>query len=242
MTRSWFRAAKLCGADTKRIQNWPDRMSIEQVAMLLANGRAGEYRDELDAIRAAIAHGNLCAEGSIRDRDVWVLLQGAEMSERLCAGPCQIVDAAGVLAWLDSQGEWDNEHIRVWHRSQGSTAAPHQEAAISRVTGTKRETQASRIERLLSECERRAAECGATFDRERMPGTKADLLALLHSLDAEMRSMKTVDSLDRYLSATGCKWPLDASAKPSAWPLYARLFPEANIRAPGAVSAQRRKS
>lgn len=210
--------------------------------MLLANGRAGEYRDELDAIRAAIAHGNLCAEGSIRDRDVWVLLQGAEMSERLCAGPCQIVDAAGVLAWLDSQGEWDNEHIRVWHRSQGSTAAPHQEAAISRVTGTKRETQASRIERLLSECERRAAECGATFDRERMPGTKADLLALLHSLDAEMRSMKTVDSLDRYLSATGCKWPLDASAKPSAWPLYARLFPEANIRAPGAVSAQRRKS
>lgn len=102
----------------------------------------------------------------------------------------------------------------------------------------KRETQAGRIALCVSECERRAAELGETFDRARMPGTKAEFLDLLHALDAELWSIKTVGSLDRYLN--GYQW--EGGRQPSAAPLYARLFPEARIRVPGAVSQQRGKS
>lgn len=109
-------------------------------------------------------------------------------------------------------------------------------------TKPKRETQADRIERCVSDCEQSAAELDLPFDRARMPGTKAEFLDLLHALDAELRSIKTVDSLDRYLTLNGCKWPLDASAQPSALQLYARLFPKAHIRTPGAASPQRRKA
>lgn len=116
------------------------------------------------------------------------------------------------------------------------------EAHQGKAAKPKRETQADRIARCVSECERRAAAHGEPFDRERMPGTKAEFLDLLHALDAGLRSIKTVDSLDRYLSKTGCKWPFEASAQPNAAPLYARLFPEARIRTPGAVSPQRRKA
>lgn len=115
-------------------------------------------------------------------------------------------------------------------------------AAVSAPAKPKRETQADRIRQCVSECEQRAAKHGESFDCERMPGTKAEFLDLLHALDADLRSIKTVDSLDRYLSKAGCKWPLDASAQPSAAPLYARLFPEASIRTPRAVSPQRRKA
>lgn len=106
----------------------------------------------------------------------------------------------------------------------------------------KRETQADRVARCLADCEGRAAEAGEPFDRKCMPGTKAEFLDLLHALDAEFWSIKSVESLDRYLSATGCKWPLNASTRPSAAPLYVRLFPKAHIRTPGAVSTQRRKA
>jgi len=102
----------------------------------------------------------------------------------------------------------------------------------------KRETQADRIALYVSECERRAAELGETFDRARMPGTKADFLDLLHALDAGLRTIKSVGSLDRYLN--GYQW--EGGRQPSAAPLYARLFPEARIRVPGAVSQQRGKS
>ncbi|MGQ5488292.1 hypothetical protein ACUH78_05535 [Thauera sp. ZXT1-4] len=102
----------------------------------------------------------------------------------------------------------------------------------------KRETQAGRIALYVSECERRAAELGETFDRARMPGTKADFLDLLHALDAGLRTIKSVGSLDRYLN--GYQW--EGGRQPSAAPLYARLFPEARIRVPGAVSQQRGKS
>lgn len=96
----------------------------------------------------------------------------------------------------------------------------------------KLETQADRIEIWVGECERRAAAIGEAFDRARMPGTKADFLNLLHALDAELRTINSVSSLDRYLG--GYKWV--GGRQPSAAPLYARLFPDASIRLPGAVS------
>lgn len=128
-------------------------------------------------------------------------------------------------------------------RSHG-TAAPTEAATLRSSAPAKpeRETQADRIRKVLTDCESRAAAANLAFERERMPGQKADFLELLHALDSEMRSIKKIDSLDRYLKDADCKWPLDASAQPSAAPLYARLFPEAHIRAPGVVSPQRRKA
>lgn len=137
--------------------------------------------------------------------------------------------------FLAAQGIAPSEHIAAWIR-------PLEKAEEAAPAKRKRETQTDRVARCLTDCEDRAAAHSEPFDRERMPGTKAEFLDLLHALDAELRSIKTVDSLDRYLSKTGCKWPLDASAQPSAAPLYARLFPEARIRKPGAVSPQRRKA
>lgn len=152
--------------------------------------------------------------------------------------------------WNDDSWSFDASSARINpHESTVSSVnldawlslnASHQDDA-ARAQPT-RETQADRIKRCVSECELRAAKHGEPFDHECMPGTKAEFLYLLHALDAHLRSIKTVDSLDRYLSKAGCKWPLDASAQPSAAPLYARLFPEARIRAPGAVSPQRRKA
>lgn len=145
------------------------------------------------------------------------------------------IGRAAFRDFLAAQGIEPSEHIRAWLRplEQAEEAAPAKR---------KRETQADRVARCLTDCEDRAAAHGEPFDRKRMPGTKAEFLDLLHALDAELRSIETVDSLDRYLSKTGCKWPLNAGKQSSAAPLYARLFPEARIRAPGAVSPQRRKA
>lgn len=136
----------------------------------------------------------------------------------------------------------EEERARLRVREQWERERREAPAAVSAPAKPKRETQADRIRQCVSECEQRAAKHGEPFDCERMPGTKAEFLDLLHALDADLRSIKTVESLDRYLSKAGCKWPLDASAQPSAAPLYARLFPEARIRTPRAVSPQRRKA
>ena len=116
--------------------------------------------------------------------------------------------------------------------SQGGTAAPAK---------PKRQTQADRIALCLSECEDRAAAADETFDRESMPGQKANFLELLRLYDQKLATIKTVESLDNYLTKTGCKWPLDASASKSARPLYARLFPEL-YEVPGVVSMLGKKA
>lgn len=109
----------------------------------------------------------------------------------------------------------------------------------------KRQTQADRIKACLAECERRAAEKGLTFDLQNMPGTKADLLDFLHNKDGDnLRSIKGVSSLVRYLKGGVCKWSNSAHANPPATPLYAQLFPEL-AWAPRAVlkkSTQQRKT
>ena len=118
---------------------------------------------------------------------------------------------------------------RFW---EGDTAAPAK---------PKRQTQADRIALCLSECEERAAAADETFDRESMPGQKANFLELLRLYDQKLATIKTVESLDNYLTKTGCKWPLDASASKSARPLYARLFPEL-YEVPGVVSMLGKKA
>lgn len=126
-----------------------------------------------------------------------------------------------------------SEHVRAWLR-------PLEEAEQAPARA-KRETQADRVELLLQEIEKRAEEEGVPFDRQAMPGTKADLLVLAHAWDPALRSIRTTESLSEHLTGR-CKWPLDASSKPSALPLYARLFGRPDLCAPRGVSARRRAS
>lgn len=130
----------------------------------------------------------------------------------------------------------------AFNQWRAANAPPPSQAKADANTKPKRETQAERIKQCVTDCEQRAAELGEPFDRENMPGTKAEFLDLLRALDAGLRSIKTVQSLDRYLKDAGCKWPLDASAQPTAAPLYGRIFPDAHMRTPGAVSPQRWKA
>lgn len=151
-----------------------------------------------------------------------------------------VITRAAFRDFLTAQGIEPSKYIRAWllpleqaEAHQGEAAAPAK---------PKRETQVGRIKKWVTELERRAADAGEPFDRKRMPGVKAEFLALLHALDVELQSIKGVDSLDRYLRAAGCQWPANARHQPHAVPLYAALFPEARIRAPRATSPQRRKA
>lgn len=156
-----------------------------------------------------------------------------------------VVTRQAVHQCLSKSGMPAPEYIRAWlalEREAPPAAVESVQDASASKGRPKREKQADRIALCVSECERRAAELGEPFDRENMPGTKAEFLDLLRALDAGLRSIKTVQSLDRYLKDAGCKWPLDASAQPTAAPLYGRIFPDAHMRTPGAVSPQRWKA
>ena len=133
----------------------------------------------------------------------------------------------------------------------GTDAEPVPEEAASSDTDLenplvrpKRQNQADRIKACLAECECRAAEKGLVFDLQNMPGVKADLLDFLHNKDGDnLRSIKSISSLDRYLKGV-CKWSNSAHTNPPATPLYAKLFPELGW-APRAVlkqSTQQRKT
>lgn len=252
----------------ERAAGWPDAFTPENLARLQhpyegtdsekkrAKGHQGAL---LDGLRASIEAGILPALERTKTEDVTELRTVPDLSAarrtfshrglfgdeyptknitvKVGERPVNfhVITRAAFRDFLAAQGIEPSEHIRAWLRplEQAEEAAPAKR---------KRETQADRVAHWITGCERRAAELGEPFDRERMPGTKAEFLDLLHALDAELRSIKTVGSLDHYLSAAGCKWPENARHQPPAAPLYGRLFPEARIRAPGATSPQRRKS
>lgn len=145
-------------------------------------------------------------------------------------------------------------HVRAWAKEKGinwplpgecfgpgeKDPAPAPADEVPPAPGrAKTETQGDRIEALLQEIEKRANDAGVPFDRQAMPGVKGDLLALAHAWDSALRSIRTVESLSRYLSGR-CKWPASAGAAPSARPLFARLFPDARIGSGGAVSNLRK--
>lgn len=255
----WLQAARLLRLD---FAEPPEALEPEQIARLQhpAPKAWRERADLLKALRLDIEAGTLSALERTRTEDVteprtvpdpsaarrtWVRrgLFGEErppmktIAVKVGERPVNVhvITRAAFTAWHGLREAKRSEGIRAWLRplEQAEEAAPAKR---------KSETQVDRVARRLTDCETRAAAHGEPFDRENMPGTKAEFLDLLHALDAELWSIKTVDSLDRYLSKTGCKWPLNAGKQSSAAPLYARLFPEARIRAPGATSPQRRKS
>lgn len=202
---------------------------------------AGEMGEEISRLRTAAAS----TTGSERESSA---RQIKEMQEKLKQRDQEIQYTAehGYSLELKRIAIELRKEARDWYNARSRCAqvrAPHTAPAEAHQedaepTKPKRETQADRIARWVGECERRAADAGEPLDRRRMPGKKAEFLDLLHALDAELRSIKTVDSLDRYLA--GCKWA--GGRQPSAAPLFARLFPEARIRVTGAVSVQRRKA
>lgn len=114
MSITWKRAAKLCGADTKELKDWPERLSIEQAAILAAGNRAADFTTALEAMHEATEQGSLPAEDAERPREVRMLLREPDRFEVLAAGPCKTVAAGDVLAWLDEQGQDPGEHVRAW--------------------------------------------------------------------------------------------------------------------------------
>lgn len=114
MSIAWKRAAKLCGADTKEVKGWPERLSFEQAAILAAGNCAADYMAALEAMREAVEQGDLPAEDAERPREVRMLLREPDRFEVLHAGPCKMVSASDVLAWLDEQGQDPGEHVRAW--------------------------------------------------------------------------------------------------------------------------------
>lgn len=128
--------------------------------------------------------------------------------------------------WLTRQGEKPSTHIQAWFDSRAGSVACDLAPAAQATTGSAK-TQKERIEYWLSECEGRAKKQGVSFDRKSMPGKKAEFLALLHALDADLREIKAVGSLSKYLKQCKCTWPADAGTQESALSLYAKLFPEA---------------
>lgn len=100
-------------------------------------------------------------------------------------------------------------------------------------SGQKKETQQDRVNAALALIEQRAKAKKKPFNRREMPGSKRDLLILLHALDPGLRSIKTTQSLNRYLKGV-CAWPLDAKSRTGALPFYSDLFPDAKL--PGADS------
>lgn len=158
------------------------------------------------------------------------------------SGEQTIVRVADFAAWAARRGwELPADFPRAEKHAEPPNGGEKQEASASSQC-SKRKTQADRVQDWLTECECRAVAAGESFNRERMPGTKIEFLNLLHALDADLRSIRTAVSLDNYLKPAGCTWPNNAGAQPSAIPLYARLFPDASILAPGVTSTQHRKS
>ncbi|GAB1425957.1 hypothetical protein MASR2M16_31910 [Thauera terpenica] len=230
-------------------ENWPDRLALSVIARLHDpknfKGLLSFLEDEADAGRLATkSHEHQRAVRGRRSVTSAYLTRSPSEGRQLTPDRTQTtvsrsaraVDVAAVIPRkVIEQGRF----LFAWLEPFLQAEVSQEKVAISR---PKRETQADRIGNVATECERRAVELRLTFDRSKMPGTKADFLELVHALDADLRSIKTVESLDRYLKGAGCKWPLEAGKQPSAVPLYASLFPKAPIRAPGAVSPQRRKA
>lgn len=246
--RLWHEAAAALHVSTSEHPDWPERLALSLIAALhnqaTPAGMLNFLQSEADAGRLPTEEHAF--QRVARGRRV-IPSRYLTGSFRAFESPPPTVtthvtrsaSAADVAALLGASnvGPW----LAAWIGPHRSQLTPHQDETAAPAK-PKRETQADRVARWLKDCEQRALTHGEPFDRAAMPGIKAEFLDLLHALDAELRSIETVDSLDRYLSKTGCKWPLSAGKQPSAAPLYARLFPEARIRAPGAVSPQRRKA
>ncbi len=230
-------------------KNWPDSLALRVIARL---HDPNNFKGLLSFLEAEADAGRLATESHERQH----IVQGRRCvtSAYLTRRPSEVVqltpDRTQTIVWrsalaVDVAAVIPRDTIErspflfAWLEPFLQAEAGQEKVAISR---PKRETQADRIGKAVTECEHRAARAARPFSRERMPGTKAEFLALLHALDIEMQSIKKVESLDRYLKGAGCKWPLNASAQPSAAPLYASLFLEASILSPGAVSPQRRKA
>lgn len=153
----------------------------------------------------------------------------------------RVINAGAFGAWLLECKEEPSEHVRAWFsaRLAEKTEAEGGQLGGLKATKARRETRAGRVEHWLHECERRAKEAGETFDRQAMPGTKAEFLTLLKALDPDFSDTNTVPSLERYLTGL-CAFK--GGRPPSAIPLYRRLFEEAHIQDPGAVSQLRKKA
>lgn len=192
MSITWKRAAKLCGADTKELKDWPERLSFEQAAILAAGNRSADFTVALGAMRDAIEQGDLPAEDAERPREVRMLLREPDRFEVLAAGPCKTVAAGDVLAWLDEQGQDLGEHVRAWGKRCNAERAEYSRAfdllcrldevrataarlrdAADRTAGLERESNIRQAEVAEAEVERVRAEIQRPHELSELVPTEA---------------------------------------------------------------------
>ena len=178
MSITWEFAANACGADTKELKGWPKRLSFEQAAILAAGNRAADFEVVRKVMHDAIKRCDLAAEDAERPREVRMLLCEPDRFTVLPAGPCKMVAAGDVLAWLDEQGRDPGNHVRAWGKAcdvagaesesdRGQAAKPEKE---TRPRGRKKSASPALLAQILDALERYAAATRQGFDRHAMPG------------------------------------------------------------------------
>lgn len=178
MSITWEFAANACGADTKGLKDWPERLSVEQAAILAAGNRTADFEVVLKVMHDAIKRCDLPAEDAERPREVRMLLREPDRFTVLPAGPCKMVAAGDVLAWLDEQGRDPGNHVRAWGKAcgvaraegesdRGQVATPEKD---TRPLGRKKSAFPVLLVQILDALERYAATTGQDFDRHAMPG------------------------------------------------------------------------
>lgn len=149
-----------------------------------------------------------------------------------------VVTRSAVQQCIAKLGIEPPEHINAWLAPANAHRVGVPANGTPSPAKPKKKTKQEMVVEWLDECERRAAEKGKEFDRRKMPGRKEDFFELLQKLDLEFKSMKSVESLKRYLDGN-CKWIVPLRPSLEARALYAELFPEAFKHRPGAVSSIR---
>lgn len=183
---------------------------------------------QLDTIDAAVT-----ALRALEVEDHDMLVRANEMREGANASTAQTNERTYLQmrdAWL-ARSRAKRQHLRALEAAALSLDVLTLAAAVIHDhphPPLKTKTQQDRVNEVLDECERRAAESGEEFNRKQMPGKKEDFMTLCHAYDAELRSIRVLDSFHLYLK--DCKWPESAGSQPSAIPLYKKLFPEAPIK------------
>jgi hypothetical protein len=231
--RQWFAAAQKLSLSVEKCPDWPERLALSVIASLdNSEDSAGMHRfleAEADAGRLPTETRECQSKERRRQGVTSTYITGAshviESASRVRTVRTRSAHAADVARLLGNAevGPW----LAAWLAPYRVRCNEAIEVAAVQSAPAAPKTQKERVEYWLSECERRAKEQNLPFDRKCMPGKKAEFLTLLHALDADLKTINKVESLNNYLKQCKCTWPADAGTQESALPMYAKLFPTA---------------
>lgn len=132
-----------------------------------------------------------------------------------------VIERSAFRDWLSKQGVEPSAHVRAWFDSgSGGSVQTGKKADDS-------ESPRAALERVLTECEKRAEKAGEPFDVNDMPGQTAQFWDLCKRLEPVFKRQTSMDSFKRYTKSGRCKWSKSAISNSDSTPLYQKLFPEA---------------